>query len=154
MRRETNLWCEEKTFWYSKIPTDASYWTGAPVKNPRINQRQLFEDFTLGLEPVRLAPLAQHVLLKREQIFLRVGKNDDGHYLRRWRAAANCARDCATEIPLPCMRSFSPKAMIFRAAISDFFAHTFGLVPIAAAFRSPCSTHQNQAFWITNVPTH
>jgi hypothetical protein len=32
-------------------------------------------------------------------------------YLRRRRAAANCARDSATETPLPCRRSFSPNAI-------------------------------------------
>jgi len=46
----------------------------------------------------------------------------DGHYFWLWRAASNCARESAAEMPLHFKRSFSPKAMIFSAAISACFS--------------------------------
>ncbi len=61
----------------------------APQLKTGINEHQLVENFVLGLEPVSLIPLVKLLLLKRDQVFLRIWKDDDSHYFRLLRAASN-----------------------------------------------------------------
>ncbi|MBK7051346.1 MAG: hypothetical protein IPH54_11400 [Rhodoferax sp.] len=71
------------------------------VEKPGIHFCQLVENLVFRFQPRRFASLFQHVILQRKQVNLGSGKNDDGHYLRLWRAASNCARESAAEMPLP-----------------------------------------------------
>jgi hypothetical protein len=52
-------------------------------QNTGIQQCKLIENFIFCIEPVGLAPIVEHVFLKREQVFLRIGEDNDCHYLRR-----------------------------------------------------------------------
>ncbi len=51
-------------------------------ENARVDFLKLFKKLVFRFQPCGLTPIVEHVILKRQQVCLRIGKDDDRHYFR------------------------------------------------------------------------